>query len=298
MVLVDTMRATTGRRDRDPRVPAARPAGAAVAALPDAVLQPPTPMPWDQPRQPPEQRDPVPPPDPPPDPATTHWPPTQTWPSNQGWAPAPARPRRRRWLPIGIIVATLTICTGAVANGILVAGFSTSIDNGDGMEVLVELPSEPGMLRSPGVSLSAPTSIVEGGPETSFDLPVGTGVRFSDQDGTWTVALLGVDRIDKCDDLLGSTMPAIVFDIQYEVIEGAVSVIPMTDFAFVQADGLSTRGSMLSACVNPPLDPTIIAEGDGRRGWVAIQLPAGADGSSGKLTYGQMVVPTASWSVP
>ena len=127
---------------------------------------------------------------------------------------------------------------------------------------------------------------------------MGTGARFSDQDGTWIVALVGVERIDECEGPQRSAVPVIVFDIQYQVIEGAVSVIPMTDFAFILADGTTVRGGQFATCAEPPLDYTIIFAGDVHRGRVAMELPAGVDGSSGKLAYGQMVVATASWSVP
>ena len=145
--------------------------------------------------------------------------------------------------------------------------------------------------------LSSPVATVDGGPATSFDLPVGTAVRFADRDGAWTVALLGVGRIDECADFLGDATPAAIFDIRYEVTKGAVSVIPLNDFAFVLADGTRARVGLLSACVDSPLDYTVISAGEVLRGRVAIALPAGTRGVHGKLTYGQFVVPTASWTV-
>lgn len=150
----------------------------------------------------------------------------------------------------------------------------------------------------PSSSLSNPVTTVDGGPATSFDLPVGTGVRFSDQDGTWTVALLGVEWIDECVDFLGTTVPVVVFDIHYEVSEGAVSIIPLTDFTFVLANGTRARVGLLSTCAEPPLEYTIISEGEVHRGRIAIELPTGMDGMSGELTYGQLAVPAASWTVP
>ena len=140
--------------------------------------------------------------------------------------------------------------------------------------------------------------MVSGGPKTSFDLPPGTGVRFSDQDGTWTVALLGVEWIDECKDFLGNTVPVVVFDIRYEVIDGAVSIIPLTDFVFVPANGTTVRVGLLPTCADPPLDYTVISAGQVRRGRIAVELPSGVDGSRGELSYGQLVVPTASWTVP
>ena len=40
---------------------------------------------------------------------------------------------------------------------------------------------------------------------------------------------------------------------------------------------------------------TIVSAGQVHRGWIGIELPAGSRG--GTLTYGQLVVPTASWTV-
>jgi hypothetical protein len=150
----------------------------------------------------------------------------------------------------------------------------------------------------PSPSLSAPVTTVDGGPATSFELPVGTAARFSDQDGTWTVALLGVEWIDECQDLLGDTLPAVAFDIGYEVTEGAVSIIPLTDFTLVLASGAKARVGLLSACAQPSLDYTVISAGDTHRGWIVMALPSGTRGVSGELSYGQMILPTASWKVP
>ena len=114
---------------------------------------------------------------------------------------------------------------------------------------------------------------------------------------TWTVALLGVEWIDECEDSLGSAAPVVAFDVRFEVIEGAVSIIPLTDFAFIMADGISARVGLLSTCAKPPLDYTIISAGAERRGRIAVQLPAGSHNISGELTYGQLGVLSASWKV-
>jgi hypothetical protein len=156
---------------------------------------------------------------------------------------------------------------------------------------------DPPSLRplQPSPSFSAPVATVDGGPTTSFELPVGTAARFTDQDGTWTVALLGVAWIDRCEDRLGGTGPVVAFDIRYEVTAGAVSIIPLTDFTFVLADGTKAKVGLLSNCAASPLDYTVISVGQVHRGWIGIELPAGSQG--GTLTYGQLAVPTASWTV-
>jgi hypothetical protein len=161
----------------------------------------------------------------------------------------------------------------------------------------VILPTHPSLARSTVPSFTTPVQVADAGPTTSFDLPVGTGVRFSDRDGTWTVALLGVEWIDECADFMGSTAAVAVFDIRYEVIEGAVSIIPLADFAFVTANGVSAGVDLLSTCAEPPLDYTVISAGEEGRGRIAIQLPAGSHRVGGELTYGQLGVPTASWKV-
>jgi len=127
---------------------------------------------------------------------------------------------------------------------------------------------------------------------------VGTAARFADQDGTWTVALLGVDWIDGCADFLGDTVSVVAFDIRYEVTAGGVSIIPLNDFALVLPDGTRARGGLFPACAEPPLDYTILSAGEVHRGWIGIQLPAGTNVAGGKLTYGQLGKPTASWTVP
>jgi hypothetical protein len=211
------------------------------------------------------------------------------------------RRKARSWPIIGIIVAVLVLCGGVIVSGSAVL-FGTVVSGPDGSSSgpLPEIGEQPAIgapSRSPSGS-GAPVAVVEGGPDTSFDLPVGTGVRFSDQDGTWIVALLGVEWVEACEDLLGGTLPVVVFDIQYEVTEGVVSIVPLTDFAFALTDGTTARVGLLPACAEPPLDYTIIYAGTVHRGRIAVELPAGADGVSGELTYGQVGEPTASWTVP
>jgi hypothetical protein len=208
--------------------------------------------------------------------------------------PPPVRSKGWTWQIVGFVTAGIVICIGLVANTF---GASRDPDSGGQFSevVITEEPATrtPSGTRTP--SLSAPVAVVDGGPETSFELPVGTGVRFSDEDGTWIVALLGVEWIDECADIIGGTVPAVVFDIHYEVLEGAVSIVPVNDFAFVLDDGTTARAGLLSTCAEPALDFTIISAGDIRRGRIAIELPSGSGG--GELTYGQLVVPTASWTI-
>jgi hypothetical protein len=205
--------------------------------------------------------------------------------------PTRSRPTRSRphWLRIGLIAAILVICgvNFAISRG---AGRNAV----DGAPVTVLEPPSPRPL-APSPSFSAPVATVDGGPSTSFDLKVGTAVRFTDQDGSWTVALLGVAWIDRCSDSLGGTGPVVAFDIRYEVTAGAVSIIPLTDFTFVLANGAKAKVGLLSKCAAPPLDYTIVSAGQVHRGWIGIELPAGSQG--GTLMYGQLVVPTASWTV-
>ncbi len=287
--------------------------------LPDPVLQPPPPLPWDRPSQPSEPPATEPPATEPSDP-----PALQPWrrptrPSAGSAAPTraphqrpgapfrgattspgrpePVRPKRRNWLIIGIITAILMICGGTIATGTDLGRRAEEVP----ATVAQPTPRPPtprSAVPSPSPSLSSPITTVDGGPATSFGLPVGTAVRFSDLDGTWTVAMLGVEWRDGCTDFLGTTVPAIIFDIHYEVTKGAVSIIPLTDFTFVLADGTKARVGLLSNCAEPPLDYTIISEGEVHRGRIAIELPTGTDGVSGALTYGQLVIPTASWTVP
>jgi hypothetical protein len=203
--------------------------------------------------------------------------------------PTRARPTRSRprWLTIGLIAAILVICG---------VNFAMSLGRNaveTGPVTILDPPSLRPLQPSP--SFSAPVATVDGGPTTSFDLKVGTAVRFTDQDGTWTVALLGVAWIDRCSDGLGDTGPVVAFDIRYEATAGAVSIIPLTDFTFVLANGTRAKVGLLSACAAPPLDYRIVAAGQVHRGWIGIELPAGSQG--GTLTYGQLVVPTASWTI-
>jgi hypothetical protein len=179
---------------------------------------------------------------------------------------------------------------------ICAVNFATSLARNavdTGPVTVLDPPSRRPLVPSP--SFSAPVATVDGGPTTSFELPVGTAARFTDQDGTWIVALLGVAWIDRCEDLLGGAGPVVAFDIRYEVTAGAVSIIPLNDFTFVLADGAKAKVGLLSSCAAPPLDYTIVSAGQVHRGWIGIALPA--DSHGGTLTYGQLVVPTASWTV-
>ena len=229
----------------------------------DAVLQPPPPLPWEE--QVSEPAAPPPPVSAPPaapsyrirptraparPTAPTHAPHGTTTPT---WQPEPVRRRNRSWAIIGIIVVTL-VCGGTITSWAAALLAAITISGAASTGPLPEIEEQPAIAApsrspsgsgGPAVSFGAPVAVVEGGPDTSFDLPVGTGVRFSDQDGTWTVALLGVEWVEACEDLLGSTLPVVVFDIQYEVTEGAVSIIPRTDFAFALTDG-TTAGSVCS----------------------------------------------------
>ena len=284
---------------------------------PDPVLQPPAPMPWDQPWQPsppPAQPPPAPrkaprkvPRDPViitrPAPSTPRPQPTHITAPTVTPTPAPPtpietagtptwRPERKRrkrpgWLTIGIIAA-VAICGGNIVDGIR--------DAPDNLFVVDPPPTPRERATGESAAIAGPATTVDGGP-ASFDLPIGTGVRFSDQDGTWIVALTGVERVDECADLVGSTVPVVVFDIAYEVVEGGVSVWPTNDFAFELANGTTVRPSLLPACAEPPLDISLLFAEDVYRGRVAVELPDLA-AASGKLTYGQLGTPTASWTVP
>ena len=184
---------------------------------------------------------------------------------------------------------------------VLICGWSavrSNVDRWTGGEApATTAPPRPRAVM-PSPSLSGPLSTVDGGPTTSFGLTVGTAARFTDQDGTWTVALLGVEWIDECEGLTGDTGPAVAFDIGYAVTSGAVSVIPLTDFTFALATGAKVRAGLLSTCAEPALDYAIISAGETRRGWIVVELPAGTRSVSGDLSYGQLAVPTASWTVP
>jgi hypothetical protein len=72
----------------------------------------------------------------------------------------------------------------------------------------------------------------------------------------------------------------------------------LNDFTFVLSDGTKARVGLLTACSGPPLDYTIVSAGEIQRSRIGIELPSGTYGTRGKLTYGQLGVPTASWSIP
>jgi hypothetical protein len=211
--------------------------------------------------------------------------------------PEPRRPRRKVWPVIAVAVA-LVICGPTIANEIAIIR-NTFNPAPTTVVIPSQRPFTPHTATVPSPALTAPVTTVDGGPTTSFDLPLGTAARFTDQDGTWSVALLGVDWIDQCEDFTGDTASAIAFDIRYQVTQGGVSVIPLNDFAFIMADGTKARVGLLAACADPPLDYTILSAGEIHHGWIVIQLPAGTNGASGgTLTYGQLGKPTASWKVP
>jgi hypothetical protein len=305
---VDTMRVP--RKDRPvTNPPPPDPISPPSLPPPDAVLQPPPPLPWEQPWQAPEPptkrkvpRDPViitrPAPSTRPSPAQRgprtaapkQVPPAQATPrdtvSPQTWRRERKRRKRPAWLTIGIVVA-LAICGGNIIDGIRKA-----------TDQFVPSPAQPGPARvdEPPASIAGPDTIVDGG-EASFDLPVGTGVRFTDQDGTWIVGLTRVTRVDDCESLLGDTVSVVVFDIAYEVTEGVVSVIPTTDFAFELSNGTTVKPGLVPACADSPLDMGVLFAGDQHRGRIAIELASALVTASGELTYGQLGTPTASWTV-
>jgi hypothetical protein len=141
--------------------------------------------------------------------------------------------------------------------------------------------------------LSAATATVTGGPGSSFNLPAGTAARFTDHDGTWTVAVLGVARVDNCTDLLGDTGPALAAAVRVEALAGAVSIIPFTDFTYVGPTGVRVAASFLADCADPPLATTVLSAG-ATWGWVSFPVASGAGGT---IDYGQLGTPTASWIV-
>jgi hypothetical protein len=188
----------------------------------DPVLQPPAPMPWEHPTQQPGPPAVQPTATPSEQPPPTSWPrptrPRSTAPtrpphaqpgnqhhagSTQTWRPAPEqpKPKPKNALIIGVIVVTL-ICGWTIVTRSDLDRRTTEAE-----PVTIAPPRPHPAMPSP--SLSAPVTTVDGGPATSFELPVGTAARFSDQDGAWTVALLGVEWIDECQDLLGDTLPAV-----------------------------------------------------------------------------------------
>jgi hypothetical protein len=191
-----------------------------------------------------------------------------------------------------VIAVALAVCGARIVAG----SWTTAQD--DQMGVLDAPTARPSRSEVPAVPVVGPATIVDGGP-ASFDLPVGTGVRFSDRDGTWTVALMGVERVEECQDLLGNTVPVVVFDIYYGVLDGAVSIFPSNDFAFVLPDGTAARPGLTPMCAESALGVHLaIIKGDTLRGSVPIPVPPGTDGTRGELSYGQLGPPTASWTVP
>jgi hypothetical protein len=198
----------------------------------------------------------------------------------------------RQGVPGSVIWLALLVVGALCVGGIVV---STKIAH-RGTEPSAPVPSVPTQpTHSASPALSAATATVTGGAGSSFDLRVGTAVRFTDQDGTWTVALLGVEWIDQCEDFLGDSGGALVVDIRYKVLAGAVSIVPITDFAYVGADGVTAHASFLTGCADPPLDYTVISTGAVSRGEIAFSVPSNAGGT---LTYGQLGPPTASWTIP
>src|SRR5690242_9097411 len=107
----------------------------------------------------------------------------------------PAKKRRASGRSIGLAIVLLFCGWNIVAN--FIPHNRTTVDGP------ITTTPRPQQTTLPAPSLSAPVATVEGGPSTSFGLSIGTAARFSDQDGTWSVALLGVARIDRCEDLLG-----------------------------------------------------------------------------------------------
>jgi len=275
------------------------------------VLRPSPPLPWDSPWRPPDP--PIPPPPAPPAqpsirpqrrgptrpaPAAPPHPPSSTprVQTTELSRTEPGQTRRRLWLVVGVLVALLC-CGRSIANEIATIRHTVNPEPATVVPPS-QRPFTPHTAAIPSPALTAPTTTVDGGPTTSFDLPVGTAASFTDRDGTWSVALLGVDWIDQCEDFTGGMASVVVFDIRYEVTQGGVSVVPVNDFAFVLADGTRAHVGLTSDCADPPLDYTILSAGEVRHGWIGIELPAGANGSGGTLTYGQLGTPTASWTVP
>jgi hypothetical protein len=205
----------------------------------------------------------------------------------------PHRPARKRTgLSVGAIVALVAlVCAGGpIFNAI--GELVEMVGRDDRSTPTRAGTGQPSRGPSATPALTAPTTIVDGGPDTSFDLPIGTAVRFADEDGEWTVAVLGVQRIEACEDALGGTAAAVVVTVQIEVLAGGLSVNPLTDFRYVGAAG-SSGSDLLATCADPPLEFAILSAGAVRTGQVA--FPGSAAG--GTVAYGQ-VETTASWVLP
>jgi hypothetical protein len=206
---------------------------------------------------------------------------------------------------IGIVGVTLVLGAAAGAIALRPTAEAGSVLTGPAGHD----PSAPGQPASgryqPGGSVTdkpepaagAPVTVVDGGTEASFGLPVGTAVRYSDPYGTWTVTLLGAERVDRCGDFTGGAVKVVVFDLDLKVTEGVLSVVPTANFVFVLPDGTTAAVRPLPTCAAPPLATASLTAGQAQRGRIGVELPAGVDASGGRLTYGLLGVPTASWTI-
>jgi hypothetical protein len=214
------------------------------------------------------------------------WPPPASSLPFPGQQPPPRQGVPKWFVRLALLIVAVAAVTG-VANSSRLAYHPWS----PVPEAPTAQPSGHTVLPTP--ALSAATATVTGGPGSSFDLPVGTAAKFSDRDGTWTVAVLGLARVDDCEDMFGSAGPALVVDIRVEVLAGAVSVIPFTDFTYVGADGVRVAAGLVVSCADPPLATTVLSAG-ATSGWVSFPVASAARGTIG---YGQLGTPTASWTV-
>jgi hypothetical protein len=89
----------------------------------------------------------------------------------------------------------------------------------------------------------------------------------------------------------------VVFEVEFEVMDGPASVNPVFDFYFVDDAGVRSNLSGLTACDDPQLDDTFaVSTGGTRTGKIAFIVPSG---QGGELFYrSEAEVLDGSWLVP
>ncbi len=211
----------------------------------------------------------------------------------------PSRPRSWRRLTAWIVAAAFLVpCAANAVSGI------AGLMGGDEETATPSLPvpRDP-PARPPTPRVTELSAMVDAGPDTSFGLPAGTGVRITRGESQWSVAVLAVEWLDEgCEDILGTSVgPVVVADIRLEALSDALLVTPLLEFRYADVDGRTSGVSLLSGCADMSDLMLSVPAGEIRTSRIAIEVPSGR---AGELTYGEVTgieddafEPLASWTV-
>jgi hypothetical protein len=225
--------------------------------------------------------------------------PAQPYPGHQypsqpypGPAVAPAKSSNKTLIIVLVVVGALLVlcCAGVI-----------------GLFALRAYQVDAAAAREPGITFPTDAPGVPGGDETvatptgaNANLALGKAVMFSDDDGTWTVAVTARAWSEKNCGSAAGFFPdpdgtLLIVDVAFEVTKGTASINPFF-FDYIDSSGKRGDYAILSGCDEPPLESdNDLPAGTRRTGKVVFDVTVG---QTGVIQYENLFGDdSASWKI-